>query len=247
MKQKGKWTAKAHCFHVFPQDGTAEEIRKLLRSFPRKAKTLSLSKSPGTVVCEPHWRTAGDDEFFTATAFRVRTSGLPSGVGKEGPEPLPIPEDMGLGEPMCFAYDPVSGVAIVLSGDSRLTERVIPMFLADLGFPHQIDVQPILRTDMLERLERTKFVNSMTFRLTDIQGQSELSKAGEPIRRAIELVDSVRGMDIRVHVSVSKRERGLTLNVVKQAFRRLHDLGSTHVKELKLSAAEKEDMKYQQL
>jgi hypothetical protein len=248
MAQKAKQQAKAYCFWVLPKDGNAEDLSEALRQFARKEKPLELISAIGRIqVTEAHWRKAGDSQVFTATAFRIRINGFPSVIGDEGPERLDIPDSTGLGEAACFAIDPVQGIAVVQFVQNGPRHSIIPSVLEKLGFPHEVQVEPVLRSDMIERLQRTRLVQSLDFKLRDVSAPSKLAEAGPPVEWAIALANAVDGADIQVKVSVGNRKKGLALDVVKRAMGFLHGLHSTQVEKLQLLASESEDRKCETL
>jgi hypothetical protein len=240
--------AKAHCFSVAPREGNSVEILKLLRSYAKKKSVILIEKGDQRLcICEPHLRKLGDSEVFTTSVFRVRSNAFPSVVGEQGPEHLSIPEGTGLGEPMCFAYDPVACRALIFCSQNGPRHSAIPLFLKEVGFPHEVEIEPLFRHDMMDRLDKTRFVQSLLFKLKGVPGNPELRNAGAPVATAIELAESVGGVDILVEVSIGATKRGLALEVVKKAATFLHDFGSTHVDQLQLNAAEAEELKCEKL
>jgi hypothetical protein len=231
--------AKAHFFHVLPQEGNAAEITELLRKFAKKKKPLDLIRTAREVqVCEPRWHKVGQDEVFTATAFWVRTTALPALVGAGDPRQLEIPADTGLGEPMCFAYDPVQAIAAVTAAPQGPGPSVIASFLGEIGFPHKVVIEPVIRADILEALQKKKYVASFAYKLKGIHNSRKLSTAGLPVEKTIELADTVGGNDVGVEISVGVEKQGLAVEIVKATARRLYELQGTQVVGLKVRGAE---------
>lgn len=247
-KSKSKSSTKAYCFWVLPKEGNAEEVARLLRSYADHPRSIAIAQGANEfAVCEPRWRTAGDSKIFTATAFKLRSRAFPSVVGDAGPEPLVISPEKRLGEPMCFAYDPAEGVAVVLFAANGPRHTLIAPFLAELGFEHELQIEPILRADMMERLDRTRYATSIEFNLKDVRRDDELKKAGLPVERAIEMVDSVGGVDVHVHITMGREKRSLAVDVVKGVAYFLQDLGGSYVTRLQLKASESEDQRCETL
>jgi hypothetical protein len=245
MMPKGK----AHCYDVWPNEGNSEQVLTVLRSFVKRPFLVEFDQSGHRVcVCEERLRTANKrQEIFTASAFRVRKKAFPSVVGPSGVDRLRIPDDTDLGEPTCFAFDPIAGKAAVYYTQNGPRSGVIREFLNEIGFPHEMSIEPVLRTDMRERLERTRFVQSLQFKIKDALGADHLRNAGVPVEKAIDIVGAVGGTDISVDVSISRSDSGLALSVVKRVARHLERVGDTHVQRLVLNAAEEEDAKCQKL
>jgi hypothetical protein len=237
---------KTHCFWLIPEQGTADDIARVLKQFASKGKPREFTAGFGTyLACEAEWHAKVGA--LTTTVFRLRSSALPSAVKESGVTPLPIDDDTNLGEPMCFAYFPEEGAAIVHYSHTGARHSVIPDLLSQLGFPHPVRIEPILRTDMLERLNSTGFVRSLVFSLHRPQANSELRAQGAPVAKAIDVLNEVEGVNIRVEVSVGHEHRGLILDAVKGVARKLMKFGDAEVTALQLNAAEKEDERCERL
>lgn len=240
--------AIAHFFWVLPQEGTAAEITELLRKFAKTKRPLDLSRRTNPVqICEPRWHQVGQDEVFSATAFRVRTKALPALVGAGDPQQLEIPADAGLGEPMCFAYDPVQTIAAVMKAPQGPPASVIATFLEKIGFEPKVVIEPVIRSDILEQLQKKKYVSSFAYRLKDVHSSSKLRTAGLPVAKAIEVADSVGGDDIGVVISVGLEKEGLAAEIVQKTARKLYEFHGKQVVELKVRGAEAEGQKCETL
>jgi hypothetical protein len=135
------------------------------------------------VVWEQQIRAVKGQHVYTASAFRLRERAYPSIVEPAGVKPLSLPAHEGLGEPMCVAYDPIDGKAVMLCSQNGPTPSSLHSFLGEIGFPHEMEIEPVLRRDMKERLERTQFVQSIDFRIKDAPHARFLRATGAPIGR----------------------------------------------------------------
>ena len=78
-------------------------------------------------------------------------------------------------------------------------------------------------------------------------GARHFKAFGLPVEKAIELADSVGGLDISVSVSMGTKKGGLITRTVKKCAELLVDADATHIKRLVLNASEDEDVKCQHL
>lgn len=237
---------KAHCFWVMPEDGSQNDIEKRFRQFATKGKPVEFTAGfQSYLASEPRWHSKA--RAATVSVFRLRSSALPAAVKGSAVTRLPIDPDTNLGEPMCFAYFPDLGVVFVQYAHTGPRHSVLPDLISKLGFPHPVRLEPILRTDMLERLENTGFVRSLLFTLHKPQSNAELKAQGAPVAKAIDLVKELEGVNIRVEVSVGHEHRGLVLDTVKGVARKLLKFGDAEVTALQLNAADKEDARCEKL
>lgn len=235
---------KAHCYHIWPNEGNSEQILQCLKKASRATSPIRFNHGNQQVaVGEQRMRTVGEEAVYTASMFRVRDGGFPSVVDSVSVRKLELPSHEGLGEPTCIAYDPIMGRVVLLSSQNGPKHGALRPFLKEIGFPHEITIEPVLRQDMTERLERTRFVQSLNFKINDTPASRELAEAGAPVARALDLADSVQGTDISVSVSIGRRKEGLALAVVKQAARHLVEVGDTHLRKLVLVGADDDDAK----
>ena len=238
-------TLWAQCFEVLLQDGTAEDVRDLLMRCPRKKKPVRFGyRGSEHVLYDAHWHTVNGTGVFTATVFKVRSDTLPSAVGPDGPSRLPIDDDTGVADPMCFAYDPVAGKAVTLSVANAARGRAIEPFLGALGFAPEVIVNPLIWPNMMKRLEKTSLIHSLTFEMQRIRGASDLRRADETLEDALRLGDSYGADNLKIELSMTvKKKESLAVDVVKKACRVLYDMRGARVKTLKLSALEEDDEK----
>jgi hypothetical protein len=239
---------KANCFEIWPEEGNSEHVLEALMKAARKRKPIEFHHHDQRImVYEQDIDSFAELDVYTASAFRVRDRAYPSIVDSAGVKPLLLPDNEGLGELMCVAIAPIAGRAAILCSPNGPTPSSLHSFFEEIRFPHKMRIEPILRTDMKERLERARFVQSMEFKIKDAPGAHNLQRAGAPVERAIELADSVGGVDISVTVSMGGREGSLATRVVKKCAEFLVDADAAHVKRLVLNASEAEDVKCQQL
>ena len=237
-----KLKAKASCYWIEPADGTAEDLCELLREFARENVPRDLeSKSHKFLVLEPDWHRAGADKMFTASVFRRRSRSHPSMVGKTGVERLVLPEGMDLGEPMCFAYDPLEGVAAVYSAQGGPTQAVIPLFFKTIGFPYKVEIAPVIRQDMMQRMNRIIFFKWLSYKLSNPTRTKALDKLGPAVGGALDVLSGIKGADtVELTVSAVLHKQGLLPGIVKSVARGLYKLVGAEVKELKVYGSEQE-------
>jgi len=237
---------KVHAYSIIPEGGCAEDIDGLLRAFANRKKLIRFKSNDGDyAIDDAHNRRAGGKPAFTATIFKLRSTELPSVIDGDGVKRLPLAEDTHLGEPICFAYDPSRQVAVVQSSASGPRAQVISHFLDELRFPYHVEVEPLLRRDMIERLEKTSVFRSLEFKIRRParQARAALGNAGLPIERALEAMEDVDAATIGMQLSIGNGKGELMADKVKSYVKRLFMMGSTDVTSLKVSGVEKEGSK----
>jgi hypothetical protein len=235
---------KAHCYKMWPEEGNSEQVLLVLKAAAKKRSPISFDHGKQKIiVCEQRIHSVKGQDVYTASAFRVREGAYPSIVEPSGVKPLELHDHEGLGEPMCFAYDPIDGNAVMLWSQNGPKPSSLHAFLEEIGFPHKMSIEPILRHDMKQRLERTRFVQSLHFKIKDAPNADYLRTAGAPVEMAIGLADSINGTDISVTVSIGRQREGLALGVVKKVAGYLCESGDTHLGQLVLNASQDDDVK----
>ncbi len=232
----------AHAFSVIPQGGTADDIVALLRQFVKKTKQVQITYG-GNV----YW--AGDAHFvgpvgrevFTATVFKLRTSDLPSVIDGVGAKPLVLDSGSNLGEAMCFAYDSPKQLAIVQNVSYGPRYSIIRTFLDDIGLQHYVNIDPILKKDMLDRLEHTKVFRTMRYAVKRPADGGAMRAAGVPMAAAIDAMDAVRAVTARVELSMANDKGSLDLDAVKRCVINVLKIEETDLTSLKLKVREEEN------
>jgi hypothetical protein len=237
---------KAHYFSVTTDGGTARDVATCLEAFCGKGDPSSCTVGMTPYhFAEAEWHTR--EKAITASVFKIRSEALPSAVSAGAVGHLPIPATTDLGEPMCFAYYPYKNTAIVQYAHNGPRHTLIKEFLSAIGFGGVVYMEPILRPDMLERLERTRFVRSFTFKLRSPQQQTAIANAGAPVSQAISALQELKGNDVGMTVSVGREKRSLLVTAVKKVSRALLRIDETELSALVLDAAENEGQKCEKL
>jgi hypothetical protein len=238
----------ASCFWTIPSDGTGTDLDAALQAFVKKKKTLRFDWGRHEyLICEPRLGKQDDHGIVAASVFKVRSSAWPSVVSDTGPEPLTLEDGKSLAEPMCFAWHAVDQVALVYTTKNGPSASVLAAFAQAIGFQHDLEIDAVIRTDIMERLDKTNFVRALTFGVTGVTGRPDLRRAGVPVELAFDLAGSLHGANVEVRVSIGKNEPGLAVSVVKKVAKHLYDVGDTAVTSLRLEGAEQLDQKCEKL
>lgn len=237
---------KAHLFWVIPSQGTPEEMKRLVRDYCEDPDALEFTiRESRFLAKEAQWH-AGRS-VFTMSVFKIRESDLPVKVGPNGEvESLDLEEDDDLGEPIVFAYYPDLEVCIVQDNHTGPRHPVVREVLRSIGHDAPIHMSPVLRRDMMERLEDARIIRALEFTLTSPQQLQDLRAAGQPVGRALQMLGDLGGVNVSVRVSMG-HQRGSLLDGVKGVAQRLVDFGDTELSTLKVSASAGQEAPVEQL
>lgn len=133
---------------------------------------------------------------------------------------------------MCFAYHPELGGAVIQYSHSGPRHSVLSEIARRLSTDQAFAVEPLIRTDMLQRLQEKKFFRGIEFALTDPKGIQELRSAGGSVGNAIGMLDDLHGVSIRVEITMGHTQgEGLAANTTKTLARRLAMIAAENVDE----------------
>lgn len=193
-------------------------------------------------------------DILTGTVYLLRSNNLPSAVKEGEVSPLPIDIETDLGEPMCFAVHPNVGAALVHYSHNGPRHSVLPALLGRFVSQWKVIIQPVLRADMLEKLDRTEFVTGLEFTLNDPQAINELRTAGGSVSNAIEMLGEHGGVTINVHITMGHtRGQGMIANSVRAFGKRLQRIATQQaepgkgVTKIKVKGSEGEDAPLEEL
>jgi len=231
--------SKAHAFAIVPRAGTPEEIQTLLATFVSKTKQVRFTSNANNYTAEDAHFRGTKKNVFTAAIFKLRSTDLPSMIGNAGAARLPLADDTHLGEAMCFAYDPFRRIAVIQSTGYGPRYSIVRTFFEEIGFPHYIDIDPLLRKDVLERLEQTKILRRLIFSIHEPRDKGALKQAGLPISAAIDAMEDVEAAEIEMELSAKKGR--LAADKVKRYVTNMLKLKDLNVTKLQVSGMEDEE------
>jgi hypothetical protein len=237
---------KAHLFSVIPRSGTAEELAGLLTKFALKTKQLRFkSNQVGYLVEDAHQRGPAR-RVFTATIFKLQSSEFPSVVEGDAVKPLGLEDHHALGEAMCFAYDPTRQSAMIQSVGHGPRYAILRTFLEEIGFANYVDIVPVMRKDMLDRLEKTKYIRSVGLKVARPFGDEKgMKSSGVPIESAIDAMVDLGAEQIEIEIGMGRGKGQLNGGKVVRFIKKLLNTHDEGVKSLRLTGAEADGMSLQ--
>jgi len=242
-------TIKAHAFWVTPVNGNGDDLKTIAQNFGQNGEDTEFSHRGHDFLCtESAWHTRRSA--LTATVFRLRDSNLPAAVSEDGDvEELPIDDSTNLGEPTCFAYFPDLQVAFIHYSHTGARHTVLPAFLNEIGFAQAIKVEPVIRLDMLERLENTDFFTTLEFALKSPQSIRETRAAEGSVADTLNIMDvlNAENAHIRITIGYNRSGGGLSTRTVKDLALGLAHFGDREVSTLKVRGSENADEQVQTL
>lgn len=215
----------AHLFWVTPVNEKAEGVKKSVEAFAKSVAPLEFQHAGHDYLAtDLHWHASKG--VLTGTVFRIRSTGLPAEIHGTTAKPLSISPSANLGEPMCFALQPDPGAALVHYSHTGARHSVLPALLSKIGYAHAMQVEPVIKTDMLQRLQSKKFFKAMEFSLTDPTGVKELRAMGGSVGRALDMLDDTGGVNIKVEITMGHTKgEGLVANATKSMAKSLAKIG----------------------
>ncbi|MBX3381400.1 MAG: hypothetical protein KF805_15000 [Phycisphaeraceae bacterium] len=238
---------KAFLFHVRPITGPASAVRDAIRTYMQTGGDFEFTHSGHDYIA----KSLGWDErkgILTGSVLRLRSRDLPEAV--EGTETGPIPLEAGqsLGEPMCFAFWPDPGSALVHYNHRGPRHSVLHAVISRMGFETPIGIDPVLRSDMLAKLNSTEFVRGLEFTLSDAAGIAALRDAGGSVQRSFATMRELGGVTVGVQVTMGHTKgQGLAPAAVKGIARKLLRVatetpdGESPVKKIKVTGSDGDD------
>ncbi|MBL0871636.1 MAG: hypothetical protein IBJ18_13780 [Phycisphaerales bacterium] len=244
---------KAFMFWVTPVDHPASGARDAVVEYMKKPAAFEFSHGGHNYLAEElTWNS--QRSILTGTVYRIRTSALPVAVNGTKTHALPLGKDEALGEPMCFAYWPDPGAAVVHYAHNGPRHSVMPALLSKMGYPNAIAVEPVIREDMLQQLQSKQYVQAVEFALSDPDGMQELRDMGGSVGHAIKMLKDLGGVNVRVEVTMGHTKgEGLVVNTAKTIARTLAKIGTTTaddhspVRTVKVKASDGDDAPLEEL
>ncbi len=231
---------RAHLFWTQPEGTPPQEMRDHLAAFCENPSILNFSIGLHDYeASEVSWN--DKQGAFTCSVFRVRANNLPPTLSAtEGIKSLEIQDDTNLGEPMVFAYYPDLEVSIVLYNHDGPRHSTIRSILNQVGHDGPVIMSPVLREDMMQRLDDAKIFRSIEHSLQSPTHRQELQAAGSSVGYALSMLGDVNGVNINVKITMGQ-ERGSLADTVKSTAMKLAEYDDTDLGTLKVKAASDEE------
>lgn len=216
---------KAFQFWVHPINGPTAPVRDAVAAVGNGNRSFEFTLSSRTFLAQNlMWESRRG--ILTGTIYLVRSHDLPAAIfdGKAGP--LPIDDQTDLGEPMCFAFHPELGVAMIHYAHTGPRHSALAGIVERLCPDLPILIEPVIRQDMLERLRETSYFRALEFALTDPKGVQELRAMGGSVGNAISMLDDTGGVSVRVEITMGHTSgRGLIADKIRDVARKLAMIG----------------------
>lgn len=244
---------KAHLFWVRPPQGSPTAVENAVLEFMKKPESVEFSHQGQDYMADSLTWLSGS-RTLVGTIYRLRDKSLPVAVHGTKIKPLPLQPEDKLGEPMCFAFLPVPGAAIVHYSHTGPRHPALQALISRLGFADGVVIEPCIREDILDELEGKSFLTAVEFALEDPAGSAELRNAPGPVKDMIRLQRELGGVNVRIEVTMGhKRGDGLLKELTKGTGKWLRDLafqdvaGDGPVKAVKITGKEDEDSPVREL
>lgn len=216
----------AHIFWIVPVNDPAQGVKDAVVRFMRNPRAFEFDHKGYNYLAEGFsWDNRS--EILTGTIYRIRSTGLPRAVEGTRTRDLPLGANETLGEPMCFAFMPDPGCALIHYAHTGPRHTVMGAMITGMRYPNAIQIEPMLKTDTLLRLGQKTIVTGLEFTLTDPDGVAELRAMGGSVQHAIQMMEGIDGVKVKVQISASRAGGdGLALRATKQLARRLAQIGT---------------------
>lgn len=222
---------KAHLFWVNPVNEPASGVKDIITEYLRNPGAFEFDHGGHNYLAEEMtWNV--QRQILTGTIYRIRNSGLPVAVQGTHTKDLPLAANESLGEPMCFAFWPDPGGALIHYSHTGPRHSVIPAMLSKMGYPNAIQVEPVIRKDMLEQLQSKTYFAGLEFALSDPHGIAELREVGGSVGHAVRMMHDIGGVNVRVEITMGHTKGdGLAIGATQQLARALTRLATDAVDE----------------
>ena len=246
-------SVKAFQFWVMPSEGPTAPVRNAIARDVGTHSTFEFTHHEKVYLARDlAWHQQSG--ILTGTVYLVRSNDLPSAIHETDVEPLPIDDQTNIGEPMCFAYHPEVGAAVVHYAHTGPRHSVMATVVGQFVPQTPIAVEPVIRLNMLAELRQKQFVRGLEFTLTDPDGVQELRTVGGSVSNALSMLDDLGGVTVKVQVTMGHtRGVGLITNRAKRVLQRLLRIATAHaednagVKSLKIRGSDGDEAPVEQL
>jgi hypothetical protein len=161
-------------------------------------------------LTDANWSVA--DRALSGTLWRVRESELPSKLRGAQASALNIQPEENLGEPASFAYIPSKEIAVVQYNHNGPRHSIVREFLYKAGLRPPLTMSPVLKQDALQRMRSAEVVRRIEFALAKPSADqlATLKQVGGAVKDALDAMEDVGGMTVRVTVSMGHNRGGLS-------------------------------------
>lgn len=219
---------RAGYFWIRPTDDSPKPVQTAVEQWMRKAQPFEFSHYGNSYLAEEFDIDARG--IVTGVINRIHSSGLPRVVDGRKTHDLPLQANESLGEPMCFAYHPNPGLALIHYSHNGPRHPVMTSVIGKMGYPKAILVEPLLKADMLAKLKAKKFITAVEFGFTEPEGIKELRGAKGALGDAIDVLDELGGVSIHVTVTMGHSQgEGMIVDTAKRIIRTLAEIGTERV------------------
>lgn len=244
---------KSYLFAVTPINQPVSGVETAVVEFMKTAAPFEFSHAAQNYLAE-HLAWNANRKILTGTVYRLRSRGLPVAVRGTQTHALPLATDEHLGEPMCFAFWPDPGGALVHYSHNGPRHSVLSALLSRMDYPHPIQIEPVIKSDMLAELDQKTYFAGVEFALTDPAHAAELRNFGGPVGDAVEIQNALGGVNIRVEITMGHTKgTGLRREALKGLAKKLARLannavdGESPVRAVKVRGSAGEDAPLEEL
>lgn len=220
---------KAFQFWMRPAEGPTDPVVGAISAIDATNRSFEFTQHGKSYLAyDLAWHTR--NAVLTGTVYLLRHNDLPAAIRDGRAGPLPIPNETDLGEPMCFAFHPGVGAAVIQYAHTGPRHPVLVPIISRFLPNTPMLLEPVIRTDMLVRLRQKQFFRGIEFTLTDPKGIQELRTAGGSVGRAIDMLGDVGGVTIHVEISMGHtRGQGLIANATRGLAERLAHVATREI------------------
>ncbi len=180
--------------------------------------------------------------------IRIRLGEEPKRANLRGKvEPITFDEDEGLGEETAFVYDPELQMVAYHEHRGGVSLTNTARYFKAVGKVRSIDIKPVLRPDVIERVDRMGTVREFIVHLAGMHDGHRLRGFGRPALSLFEAKDAFQAPKAKFHMSVGREG---SLQHVREAiaeFMQADDATKEQVKKLVVIGSEAEGDDHQEV
>ncbi|OPY13312.1 MAG: hypothetical protein A4E66_00817 [Syntrophus sp. PtaB.Bin001] len=183
--------------------------------------------------------------FIEGDMIRIRMDEIPIKVSLTGDmELFDLKDDEGVGEESAFLYHPALRIIAIQRNKYGVSaSKLAWYFKAKSKLNGNIDLHPVIRSDVLQRLARMSVIRKMNVRIAGIENASIFQGQGLGIDAMLDLAQQFQSPNLSLELSMGKRKGTLNIEnviaAVKNIFRLSHQYDK-EIKQLEISGQEPE-------
>ncbi|MBN1671193.1 MAG: hypothetical protein JXR37_09185 [Kiritimatiellae bacterium] len=162
-------------------------------------------------------------EYLEGEVIKIRMEDIPVKASIHGGiEAIDLKEDEGVGEETAFLYTPEMQVVTLQRNHFGTSAFKFARYCQELaGLDEPIFLVPILRPDVMKRLNAMSVLKKVEIRIAGIENAKQLDAEDVGFGEMLDIMATTRAPNLKLELSMGNRSGGLARQPVLQAIQRL--------------------------